>query len=200
MTMTTAAFDPRDITRPDGSLLTYYILVSLLAGPFFIVPLVPLWLRYITLRYRFDAEGISMSWGVLFRREVVLTYRRIQDIHVSRNLLERWLGLAKVAIQTASGNAGAEATVEGVRCADALRDFLYTKMRGAKDHTLGTAVVPRSGAAADPAGSDVNAGPGGHEDEALALLREIRDALGRAAAGSSSAAAPLPAPPPGVSP
>ena len=41
--------------------------------------------------------------GHSLRREIHLTYRRIQDIHVTRNLFHRWLGLATVGIQTASG-------------------------------------------------------------------------------------------------
>jgi putative membrane protein len=31
-----------------------------------------------------------------------LTYARIQDIHVTRNIFERWLGIGTVQIQTAS--------------------------------------------------------------------------------------------------
>src|SRR5207253_7345823 len=115
-------------------------------------------------KYRFDDDGVSMSWGILFRRETYLTYRRIQDIHVTRNIIQRWMGLATVAVQTASGTSGAEMSIDGVLAFDALRDFLYQKMRGAKgiaEHT------PVSLAAAEPT-----------PDEALALLRDIRDALG----------------------
>lgn len=82
--------------RPDQSLLVYYLLASLLLGPFFFVLLIPLFFRYHTLRYIFDEQGISMSWGILFRREISLTYARIQDIHLSSNIVERWLGIAKV--------------------------------------------------------------------------------------------------------
>src|SRR5262245_33328009 len=89
-------FDPRQIVRPDPILLRYYILVSLLLGPFFWVALLPLFFKYETLRYRFDDEGVSMSWGILWRREVYLTYRRIQDIHLTRNIVQRWMGLATV--------------------------------------------------------------------------------------------------------
>jgi len=98
-----------------------------------------------------------MAWGVLFRREILLTYRRIQDIHVRRNIVHRWLGLAAVSVQTASGTAGAEMTIEGVLEPEKLRDWLYSKMRGAWGE-------------AEPA-------PGKPADEALALLREIRDEL-----------------------
>ena len=107
-------FNPASITGPDSRLLTYYILTSLLLGPFFPIALIPLLCKYLTLKYRFDDEGISMSWGVLFRQEIHLTYRRIQDIHLTRNLFQRWMGLATVDVQTASGSAGPEMRIEGV--------------------------------------------------------------------------------------
>ena len=62
-----------------------------------------------------------------------LNYGRIQDIHLTSNVVERWLGLGKIQVQTASASAKAELTVEGVPDLDALRDFLYARMRGARD-------------------------------------------------------------------
>lgn len=150
------AFDATAITRPDNSLLTYYIIVSLAALIAFPIAFLPLFIRFHTMRYHFDEEGISMSWGFLFRKEVYLTYRRIQDIHVTRNIVERWMGLAKVPIQTASGTSGATMRIEGIVNPEPLRDYLYARMRGAKEET-------------DPAEQ--------LETEALAVLREIRDAL-----------------------
>jgi uncharacterized protein len=152
----TERFDPFALKRPAPILLRYYLVIALFSTVAFPAVFLPLFFRYHTLRFRFDGEGISLAWGILFRREVQLTYRRIQDIHVTRNLLQRWMGLATVEIQTASGNAAATMKIEGVLEADALRDFLYSQMRGARHdehteppHTLG--------------------------DEALTLLREIRD-------------------------
>jgi uncharacterized protein len=124
------------IERPCGKLMTYYALKCLLAGPFYPLVLIPHYFKYHTLRYRFDDEGISMRWGVLFRKEVILNYSRIQDIHLSSNVVERWLGLAKLEIQTASGSATAEMTLEGLLQYEAIRDFLYTKMRGIKEPGL----------------------------------------------------------------
>ena len=43
--------------------------------------------RYSTLRYTFTSEGISMRWGRLFRRGIVLNYARIQDIHLRSNIV-----------------------------------------------------------------------------------------------------------------
>lgn len=125
------------IERPHPKLWTYYLLRCLAIPPLFPVLVLPLYFRYHTLRYRFTAEGISMRWGILFRREVIIHYARIQDIHLRSNVVERWLGLAKVLVQTASGNAAAEMTIEGLLEYEAVRDFLYSKMRGVKDRGHG---------------------------------------------------------------
>ena len=121
------------LERPVPKLLVFYALSSLMLGPFFFFMLIPLYFRYQTLRYQFDQEGVSMKWGILFRREINLTYARIQDIHLVSNALERWLGLARIKIQTASGSAKAEMTIEGLEQFEALRTFLYDRMRGAQD-------------------------------------------------------------------
>ena len=118
------------IDRPSPSLMTYYVIASFMAGPFFFIPMIPLYFRYHTMRYRFDEEGISMRWGILFRREINLTYARIQDIHLRSNFVERWLNLARIEVQTASGSSGAELTLEGLLEFAAIRDFLYDRMRG----------------------------------------------------------------------
>ena len=82
-------FNPLELSRPDSKLMTYYLLVSLLTGPGIVVTIWPLLFKYLTLEYKFDASGVSMRWGVLFRTEIYLTYRRVQDIHLTRNLLQR---------------------------------------------------------------------------------------------------------------
>ncbi|MCP3163508.1 PH domain-containing protein [Myxococcus qinghaiensis] len=121
------------VLQPHSSLLIHYLLGSLLAGPAFPILALVRYFKFQTLRYELDEEGITMRWGILFRREVSLTYARIQDIHLSSNLVERWLGLARIQIQTASGSAEAEITIEGVQDYLAMRDLLYSKMRGTRD-------------------------------------------------------------------
>ena len=165
-----AAFDPASITRPVPALMTYYIIVSLLTVfgfPFVILPFI---FKYNTLRYKFDDKGVSMSYGLLFRKEIYLTYRRIQDIHVTRNFIHRWLGLAVVSVQTASGGGGAEMSIEGIHEPERLRDYLYARMRGARDGDEHHHADPLA------RGLDGGAGPRA-PDEALALLHEIRDEI-----------------------
>ncbi|MBI5768591.1 MAG: PH domain-containing protein [Verrucomicrobia bacterium] len=122
------------IERPHPGLFTYYWLSLLVFPPILPVLILPMWFRYHTMRYKFTDEGISMSWGILFRRETIVTYARIQDIHLRSNFVERWLGLARVLVQTASGSSSAEMTLEGLKEFEAVRDFLYARMRGVKDH------------------------------------------------------------------
>jgi putative membrane protein len=150
--------------------MTYYVWLSIFSLLAFPVTLVALWIRYRTMEFRFDDEGIWKRQGLLWRREVNVAYRRIQDIHLTNGILQRWLGLATVSIQTAAGAANPEVTIDGVLEAEALRDFLYTKLRGVRDGHPHTAPAP---ALAPPAAPDA-AG-----DETLALLVEIRDALAR---------------------
>jgi putative membrane protein len=159
------------IERPSPKLMTLYVLQALFSLILFPIVIVPLYFRYHTLRYRFDDEGVSAKWGILFRREVYVTYRRIQDIHVTRNLFERWLGIGKVEIQTASGSSSAELTIEGMVEYEAVRDHLYARMRGA---TSGAArgAAPAAHPAAVHAPGTAAAAVG---EEALLLLREIRD-------------------------
>jgi uncharacterized protein len=166
-------FDPSSITRPDPALLKYYIITALFTLVGFPFVILPLLFKYETLKYRFDDKGVSMSWGILFRREIYLTYRRIQDIHVTRNIIQRWLGLATLGVQTASGSSGSEMNIEGIRNPEKLRDFLYAQMRGAKDHGESAPAHSSDGALPASVGGQIA------HDEALVLLREIRDELRR---------------------
>ena len=162
-------FDPSSITRPDQRLLKYYVIVSLLTFLAFPVTMVALYIKFRTLRYRFDDEGVWRRQGLLWRREVNVAYRRIQDIHLTNGLIQRWLGLATVSIQTAAGSATPEVTIEGVLEAEALRDYLYTKMRGVRDGSS------RAASHGDTGSQAIAATP----DETLALLADIRDSLRR---------------------
>lgn len=126
------------ITRPEPALLFLYVLQSLAllcAAP---LAMVPLYFRYHTLWYRFDASGVSMGYGILFRRELQLTYARMQDIHLSQNILERWLGIGTVTVQTAGSGASGNLAIVGVRQYELIRDYLYARMRGVREEHHGS--------------------------------------------------------------
>ena len=164
--MSEGGFDIQSFRRPVSSLATYYFFKSLLTGPLFPIFWLFKMFKYWTLAYDFDDQGISMKWGVLWRREIHLTYRRIQDIHLTRNVLQRWMKLANVSVQTAGASAAPEMMIEGAPDPEALRDALYTRMRGSGEEAGSLPDVSSK----DPA--EVHA-----ESEVIDLLLEIRDLL-----------------------
>jgi putative membrane protein len=172
------------LERPDKNLMVLYALMSCLATIAAPIVIIPLYFKYHTLRYKLDREGVSASWGILFRREVHLTYKRIQDIHLKRNFVERWLGIATIQVQTASGSSSSELSFEGIREFEALREFLYRRMRGHEMAPAGASAQSGAGAStpAGPAWSGALASGGatasgataGSEADVVALLRSIQ--------------------------
>jgi uncharacterized membrane protein YdbT with pleckstrin-like domain len=179
------------LRRPHRALWTYYIITAICTGPGVVFTLPYLFFRYHTLRYRFDAEGIHMKVGILFRREINLTYARIQDIHLRSGVLQRWLGFANVQIQTASGSAGPEMVIEGFKEYEAIRDFLYTRMRGYQSTMAATPAVPITATGTALAANSAA------DNEVIELLRQINSELRRTREAIEKRQPGLP---PGVSP
>jgi putative membrane protein len=162
-------FDPNRLQIPAPQLFTYYLLGGLLSGPLIVIILPALWFRYSTLKYQFEETGLRMQVGFLFKKEVVTSYRRIQDIHLTSGVIQRWLGIASISIQTASGSAMPEIVIEGVTEPEKLRDWLYERLRGTK-YGNATGLHAVSSAALDASSQQ-------HSDEVRTLLSEIRDNL-----------------------
>ncbi|MBI5480440.1 MAG: PH domain-containing protein, partial [Deltaproteobacteria bacterium] len=135
------------ITKPAPPLLTYFFLIALSGTVVFPFLMLFLYFRYYTLHYRFDEDGVSMGYGVLFRREMHLTYARMQDIHLSQNLFERWLGIGSVTVQTAGGGEGGNLEIVGVREFEAIRDYLSARMRGVREGRGGARTAAGAAAA-----------------------------------------------------
>jgi putative membrane protein len=100
-------------------------------------------------------------------------------MHLTSNVVERWLGLGRVQIQTASGRSGAEMTIEGLPDFELIRDQLYRRMRGARGSTD---VVSPADTAGEPAPS-VDGRVVEALNEAVSELRAIRELLARKADG-----------------
>jgi membrane protein YdbS with pleckstrin-like domain len=71
-------------------------------------------------------DGIALAHGVLRTVHETLVYARIQDILITRSLLERLLGLATLVLQSASGTPGIIPALE-VGDAGALRDEILKR-------------------------------------------------------------------------
>ena len=75
-------------------------------------------------RYAERADDLLISRGVLWRRETVVPYGRMQLVEVTSGPVERYFGLASVQLHTAA--AATDATIPGLDPAEAerLRDRL----------------------------------------------------------------------------
>jgi hypothetical protein len=133
------------LERPREQLLTWYFFKALATVFIFPVTMLLFYFRYHTMRHKFDEEGIHMGWGLLMRHEIMLNYSRIQDIQLHSNLIERWLGLTRIEVQTAAGASDTEMTLEGLPNPEGMRDFLYSRMRGSP-----TTALAAANAAPDP--------------------------------------------------
>ena len=169
-----AATQVQAITRPAPQLWKLYLIYSVLANVALPLAIVPYYFLYRTLRFRFDEDGVSVSHGVFWRRETYLTYARIQDIHVTRNIFERWLGIGTVKIQTASGSAGATESIPGLTEFQDVRNYLYARMRGHRSTIpSGAAIGIDQLRGAHPPGGDARA----VDARAVDALAGIRDEL-----------------------
>jgi len=130
-----------NIDRPRKELLTWYFCKALATLIAFPVTMLLFYFRYHTMRYKFDSEGIHMSWGILMRHEIMLNYSRIQDIQLHSNVVERWLGLTRIEVQTAACASDSEMTLEGLPDPEGMRDFLYSRMRGGHSQAPGASTA-----------------------------------------------------------
>jgi putative membrane protein len=102
-------------------------------APAFPVTMIVLYIKYRTMRFRFDHEGIWKRQGLLWRHETNVAYRRIQDIHLTNGHHSAVAGARDGEHSNGRWFLNAEVTIDGVLEAEALRDYLYTKMRGVRD-------------------------------------------------------------------
>lgn len=114
-------------TRPlygavSGALLACFFLVSALWMPS---------LRFDRWHYLLREDDLLLSRGVFVRRVTSIPYSRVQHVDVQQGLLERWFGLARVIVSTASG-IGGDGMVPGLdeEAAEGLRDALVERGGG----------------------------------------------------------------------
>src|SRR5690606_36780199 len=59
--------------------------------------------RYMTLRWRYDADELVVRQGWIWKNERHVPYARIQNVDLRQNVLHRALKVAEVKIETAGG-------------------------------------------------------------------------------------------------
>jgi len=158
-----------------GAIYAIFIPLGILASSIGLI------IRFYTLRYKIDEHGIHQSSGLILRSENTLTFARIQDIQLNRDIIDRYIGLGNVSIQTASGQSTPEVTLYGLENSVEIREALYDRLRKVQNKHKKPKSKP---AAADVAtGGDVPIAPGTivpltggnavSADDVTELLRQI---------------------------
>ncbi|MCA9339245.1 PH domain-containing protein, partial [Candidatus Saccharibacteria bacterium] len=62
-------------------------------------------LAYKNFSYEIDDTSFEKNYGILQKRTVTIPFEQIQNVNISRSLIEQFLGLASIDIETA-GNSG----------------------------------------------------------------------------------------------
>lgn len=102
-------------------------------------------LNYEMRWYIVTDRSLRIRSGVVFLREITMTFANIQEIRVNANPIERLLGLANVTVRSAGGGeagphgstSGHMGAFEGVDNAEAIRDLLVERLRIYRDSGLG---------------------------------------------------------------
>jgi membrane protein YdbS with pleckstrin-like domain len=103
-------------------------------------------LNYEMRWYIVTDRSLRIRSGVVWLREMTMTFANIQEIRVNANPIERFLGLANVEVQSAGGGAahangtpssGHVAKFAGVDNAEAIRDLLVERLGVYRDSGLG---------------------------------------------------------------
>lgn len=105
----------------------YWVAAACAGWACYLLWLIPTQVR--TMSWLEGEDELLITRGKLWHTFTVVPYGRIQFVDVSAGPIERWLGIKRVQLHTAS--AGTDATIKGLPAAtaDALRERLADKAR-----------------------------------------------------------------------
>jgi len=169
-----ARFDPR--------LQTYYLLQTMfvLLISLFGILLMPIWFfvgravhkrQYDALECELTERTLNFRKGFLFRVQKNVPLDKITDLALNEGPILRYLGLCSLTVETAGGGAGVgtgQAVLVGVMDPIEFRNAVM-RQRDAVAFNGGRQAAPAAPVAASAPSSDAQ----------LAVLTDIRDALGR---------------------
>ena len=98
-----------------GLLLFGLIVQPIVTIAAFVVYMVILYISavivYENFTYFTDEIGFQKSYGAVHKKQVSIPYQMIQNVNISRTLIDRMFGLCHVSIETAGNSAGTKTSV-----------------------------------------------------------------------------------------
>lgn len=122
---------------------------------------------YRRFEYELTADTFDITSGVISRRQREIPYGRIQNVDISRNVLQRLLGISAVSLETAGGSS-TEGSVQYVTEQEATR--LQTEIRTLKKQS--TEATPRREGSRDSAVDGENQTENTHSAEVDSIEEE----------------------------
>ena len=171
----------------DEKLIRYWMLSTqlILLVSIVTIPLMPIWLifgwsfhrkQFERLSAKLTDRSLEIQRGYIFRMEKNVPLDRIQDLTMTEGPLLRWLGIARLHVETAGQNigGGGGAHLVGVIDAPAFRDAVLDQ-RDAIAGTAGNGVTTGSPSSAPGAGDPATL------EALLQSVRKIEENIARIA-------------------
>jgi uncharacterized membrane protein YdbT with pleckstrin-like domain len=155
--------------RLRGALVLFFVVV-VLNGSWWLVALILSGPYYRSLRYEVQDDEVVVNVGIWTKSVKHVPYRTVTNLQVKRDVVDRWLGIGTLNIQTAgmSGQTGAEERLVGLSDVQDVYESVAEELRRFRGGMAPTqADVELEPAVAQPGGLD----------EILAEVRAIRRAL-----------------------
>jgi uncharacterized membrane protein YdbT with pleckstrin-like domain len=116
--------------RVRGALLMLFI-VAVLDGAWWLVAMLLIGPYFRSLRYEIQDDEVVVHAGIWTKSVKHVPYRTVTNLTVKRDVIDRWLGLGTLNVQTAgmSGQTGAEEHLVGLADVQNVYDGVATELR-----------------------------------------------------------------------
>ena len=114
------------VFRPGGQLEIWLMIL-------FVPAVIGALAKYLSFRYRLGPDELIIREGIVTRNERHVPYARIQNIDLVQNPFHRWLNVAEVRVETASGvRPEAIMRVLSLSSVEAMREHVFRQKRAAR--------------------------------------------------------------------
>lgn len=175
----------------NGDLPISFVLISLALIIVVLSSIIILWAIMFYNRYLFciGGDAVYINRGILWKRNVVIPYERIQHTSTTRGPIDMLLGLHILNIFTAgTGSVGArfggaasafaaEGSIPGLADPKPFQDAIMEKVRALRGDGLGGVLPSVKAVAPSTSSQPVTSTSSGTQDEMLKELRRIREIL-----------------------
>ena len=116
--------------RVRGALFMLFI-IAVLDGAWWLVAMFLIGPYFRSLRYEIQDDEVVVHAGIWTKSVKHVPYRTVTNLTVKRDVIDRWLGLGTLNVQTAgmSGQTGAEEHLVGLEDVQEVYDAVATELR-----------------------------------------------------------------------